>query len=491
MTYEVRLKYSGLVVFLSKILSIFTGLAFSIILTRSLTKPEFGAWTNIAGVLGTFGILSGVFPFWAARYTARKFEGAMKLGLIANAAIAIPAALLIILVGPVLASAANTSYIYYLFAATILLQSYVIVALDSVVAVVRTHVIGYAFLVFEAIKLALAYPLLVILHLGIPAALLATFVANIGWILIYAVVLSRFWTQKINYHYLIHWIRGSPLNFYGVGAGLLGSLEGYILLFRGGSVSLAYYGAAALVAGPIGYTVSLSAALYPKLLAGGSSKDAEALLRMSLLFSVPLTIATIALAPSLLALLNVDYVLASTVLTLLAVRALTSTLSTMFDAIISGTERLDVEGQISFRDTIRSRIFLSTSITYGIFPIYLPILWTLLQPLASDPVGAARTTVLAGLVVSLLSISLKFSISRHALPFKFPLLGTLKYLLVAVVLVGFTILVPQPLPPIVTIGLFAAGTGAYFLILYFIDSEARSLIRAILKYSVGAVESRI
>lgn len=483
MSLEIRLKYSGLVIFLSRILSIFTGLIFSILLTRSLSTAEFGAWINLTNVLSTFGILSGVFPFWSARYTARRFEGAMKLGLLANVAIAIPAALLVILIGPFFASATSTSYIYYVFAAAILIESYAITATDSVVAVVRTHLIGYAFLVYEIIKLALLYPLLVIVHLGISAAILATFVANIGWLLIYVVALSSFWSQKINYRQIAHWIRGSPLNFYGVGAGLLAGLEGYVLLFRSGSVALAYFGAAALVVGPIGYTISLSAALYPKLLSGGSREDAEALFRMSLLFSIPLTVATVGLAPSLLALLNPTYVIAGTLLGLLAVRALTSTFGSMFDAVISGTEKLDAEGRIAVRATIRSRIFLSTSIVYGIFPVYLPLLWWILQRYVNDPIGAARTTGLAGLGVTLLSVGLKYLISRRSLPFRFPVSGALKFFLVAALLVSATVLLPQPLPPIATIAVFIAGTGLYFLILYFIDKEAKGLITSILRYT--------
>jgi hypothetical protein len=487
MSKEIRLKYSGLVIFMARVVSIFTGLAFSVVLTHSLTKPEFGAWTNIAGVLATFGIASGVFPFWAARYTARKFEGAMKLGVLANSLIAVPVAILVVLIGPTLATAANTSTLYYFFAAIIVIQSYIIVALDNVVAVTKTHVIGYAFLTFEVIKLTVGVPLLIFFHLGISAALLAIFIANIGWTIIYASVLGDWWAQKIKYQYLIQWIKGSFLNFYGVGASLLAGLEGYILLFRGGSVALAYFGAAALVAGPIGYTIYLSAALYPKLLAGGTFEDAESLLRMSLLFAIPLTVATIALSASLLAILNLDYAVAATILSLLALRGLASVFTSIFDAIIGGTEKLDANGRVSAKQAIRSRIFQSTSIGYLVYPIYLPVLWTLLQPYGNDAIGAARVTAMAGLVATLASGGLKYLISRRSLFYKFPILHGAKFLIVSSVLVSAMLFVHQPLTPLLTVGVFGIGAGLYFLILYYLDSEAKVLLKAIFEYFMDRV----
>ena len=483
MSKDIRLRFSGLVIFSARIFSIFTGLAFSILLTRFLSEPEFGVWRNLNAVISTFGLAGSIFPYWAARYTARNFQGAMKLGLIANVLLAVPIAILAFLLGPVLASAANTSAVFYFYATLILLQSYVIVALDSVVTVVKTHSIGYALAIYEIVKLLFAFLLIVVLHIGIPGALTALFVANCGWIATYVLVLRNYWAEKIDYRYFASWLKGSFLNFYSVGSGLLGSLDAFILLFKGGSVAVAIVGAAAIVAGPVAYTTSLSAALYPTLLSGGTAEDVETVWRTSLLFSIPLTLALFGLAPSFLAILKADYVVASFILALLVFRAFGSTIGAIFDTVITGSDRLDMTGSFTIGQAIRSRIFLGISTGYIIDPFYLVALWFLLQPFSADPLRAAQVAALLGLLQTLAVLPLKYLIARRAVKLRFPTISALKYSLVSGALVAVAFLLPQPLSPFTTLSVFAIGAIIYFLVLYFIEDEARLIIKSVLQYA--------
>ncbi|MDH5770427.1 MAG: hypothetical protein OEZ25_03975, partial [Candidatus Bathyarchaeota archaeon] len=57
---DIRLKYSGLVVFGSYILSVATGLAFVLMITRNVSTEEFGVWGNISDLSNYFILLSGV-----------------------------------------------------------------------------------------------------------------------------------------------------------------------------------------------------------------------------------------------------------------------------------------------------------------------------------------------------------------------------------------------------------------------------------------------
>ena len=72
---DIRLKYSGLVVFASYILSVATGLAFVLMITRNVSTEEFGVWGNISDLSNYFILLSGVIPFWATRFVAREHGG--------------------------------------------------------------------------------------------------------------------------------------------------------------------------------------------------------------------------------------------------------------------------------------------------------------------------------------------------------------------------------------------------------------------------------
>ena len=77
---NVRLQYSGVIRFAAVILSLFTGLIFTTLVTRNLSIDEYGQWNAIGSLIGY-----GAFPalglgYWFTRYTARKIPIA-KMGL--------------------------------------------------------------------------------------------------------------------------------------------------------------------------------------------------------------------------------------------------------------------------------------------------------------------------------------------------------------------------------------------------------------------------
>jgi len=71
---EIRLQYSGFIIFAAKMLSIATGLAFQLMIGRATTKPEYGLWFNINDILAYFTLLAAALPFWTMRFVARDKE---------------------------------------------------------------------------------------------------------------------------------------------------------------------------------------------------------------------------------------------------------------------------------------------------------------------------------------------------------------------------------------------------------------------------------
>jgi hypothetical protein len=51
---ELRIQYSGLIIFTAQIISVATGMAFILLLTRNMTKPQYGVWSNIFDLTGYF-----------------------------------------------------------------------------------------------------------------------------------------------------------------------------------------------------------------------------------------------------------------------------------------------------------------------------------------------------------------------------------------------------------------------------------------------------
>jgi len=106
---EIRLKYSGFVLFACKIFSVATGAAFIIMITRNVSENEFGIWGNTIDILNYFILLAGILPFWTTRFVSRRYAGSAKTGFIANVAISIASAFIYLALIPFFLSALQIS----------------------------------------------------------------------------------------------------------------------------------------------------------------------------------------------------------------------------------------------------------------------------------------------------------------------------------------------------------------------------------------------
>ncbi len=77
-TNQIRLRYSGFIVFTTQMLGIITGLIYTLLLTRNMTVSQYGIWTNIFDYTLYFMLFSSVLPFWVTRFTARGKQGTVK-----------------------------------------------------------------------------------------------------------------------------------------------------------------------------------------------------------------------------------------------------------------------------------------------------------------------------------------------------------------------------------------------------------------------------
>src|SRR4030065_2581561 len=154
---EIRLQYTGYVIFAAKLIGVATGLIFQLMLVRSIPEgsPEYGIWGNINSVIPYFTLLGGVVPFWVMRYVARKQEGAAKTGLAMNlvfAAINVTVYLAIIpLILPTLLSGAGISdpavYLpFYLIVSIQIVEMYLISIFEPCIQACTPQSVGYGLL---------------------------------------------------------------------------------------------------------------------------------------------------------------------------------------------------------------------------------------------------------------------------------------------------------------------------------------------------------
>jgi len=62
------IRYASIILFSSKLLSLITGLLFTIMITRNLSSEEFGVWGNISDLLAYFTLMGSVIPSWSLRF---------------------------------------------------------------------------------------------------------------------------------------------------------------------------------------------------------------------------------------------------------------------------------------------------------------------------------------------------------------------------------------------------------------------------------------
>ena len=167
---DIRLKYSGLIVFASNILSVATGLAFVLMIARSAPEKELGIWWNIGDLSSYFILLSGVIPFWATRFVAREHAGSAKTGLIANIFISVAATSIYLALVPIILPVLQVSNIYailYPIVSIQILEQYAISALEAVLHAKHPQTIGYGLLISEVCKVLLGFVLILQLKLGL------------------------------------------------------------------------------------------------------------------------------------------------------------------------------------------------------------------------------------------------------------------------------------------------------------------------------------
>ncbi|MEM3443111.1 MAG: hypothetical protein QXM86_04560 [Candidatus Bathyarchaeia archaeon] len=104
---EIRLQYSGFIIFAAKLFSVVSGLAFQFMIARNTTTEEYGLWFNISDILGYFTLLAGVLPFWSMRFVARGKMGAAKTGVVANLVISVAATAFYLSIVPFITSLLN------------------------------------------------------------------------------------------------------------------------------------------------------------------------------------------------------------------------------------------------------------------------------------------------------------------------------------------------------------------------------------------------
>jgi O-antigen/teichoic acid export membrane protein len=488
---EIRLHYSGFVVFAAQMLSVATGLFFTLLLTRSMTKQEYGIWANVFDVLGYFLLLSGVFPFWTMRFVARQRQGAAKTGFLANLVVSLISASVYVSLAPFVTAAFNISGAYvfvYVIACAQIINTYMVLVLESILRAKKPQCIGYGLLIEESCKIVLAYLLIVWLRQLLLGALLSIILAAAVQVLYYLKLTFEDLKQRLQWAFAREWLKGSTVNIYNAVGNQLAASTIILLFLYGGQAARGNYQAAATYANVVGYALFLSYALYPKLLGKNSPRYVTSTLKTVLMFAIPMATVVLSLPRSLLTILNVQYVEATPVLLLLVADGLVVLVSQFYSSVVFGVERLDEEAVIPFKKLIGSKIFKVFSLPYIQAAFSLPAcFYVLTQYAVGHPVLAAAFVVAINFSAHTVALFIQYAMMRGSVRISVPWRSICKYVFASAISAVFFYVLPATATILLTLTVVLAGTAIYVSILLAIDKDARHLIVAIWREIKGMV----
>jgi O-antigen/teichoic acid export membrane protein len=487
---NIRLRSSGLVVFGSRIVSVGTGLAFLVMVTRWLNPGQFGLWEFIIDLVTFASYPAGLIAFWVTRDVARgKRIG--RTAILSSLLLSVAGIGIYLLFTFATFSSVSTNFFPFMLAILLVPSSYWNLASNSVVAGYRPSAAAYSTLVSEVLKLVAAYPLLYIYRTGINGVILALLVSYLSQAAVATYVTRDASSEALRPSEVKRWLGAAWLPAINTLPYVVGIADTFVASLAFGTAIAGYYQAAFAVASIVGYSVYLSTALYPLLLSGGQQDLVAVTMDFSLLFGIPMAVGAAVLAPAILYLLAPKYVQAALALVILSFSLLLTTASGILDFTLLGTETADLNEEKRFGRYTRSNLLFvpAANLTYSV--VYIAAMYTSLRIAAAGGYSVSSTVAAWALSQLLVTLALVVWKERRAKASAriFRKSSLLRYS-AAALLMGLLLYLVSPLvlpAGLETVSfasrLFATvilGGATYSGALYTVDAAFRNLVRSFL-----------
>jgi len=371
---DVRVKYSGLIALAAGLGSVLTAMVFFLIITRRLAPEELGVWVLIGSVLTYLLVSEQLISFWSIRQIARKKEVG-KTAITSSLVLSLGFVPIYIIYVLAISETSNVDKGILMFGVLLLPVYYISKTLNQINAAHRPQVTSYGNIIFESIKTPIALAFVVYYDLGVQGVIITVLLAYFIKIAIQIYFAKNKLKNQFRWDVLKNWIKNSWISLYEMVPRYIRNIDVVIfLLITNSIVGLAYYHVSLVVAKIILNSSLISQGLYPKLLADGPSGHIKDIFTLSMYFAIPLLAITIIFSKPALFALNPLYQGAEIIVILLSLQAFLIVPNAIFEKVLRGIEKVDVDENPKFKDLIKSNLF--TTSTARIFKevIYLGLL---------------------------------------------------------------------------------------------------------------------
>ena len=488
---EIRVTYSGLISVAIGLITIITGLLFTIILTRTLDPIEFGTWGVITTLFFSVLQIEPIISYWVTREVARGLESA-KTAIFSSGVFSSMAVIIYLIIVHFVHSGTDTNFESIFFAAFLIPIIFLNRVLSGINLGWKPQAVSYGILAAGVSQIPMALIFVYFFDMGVIGIIISVAIANISSIIILAISAREIIKREFQIKFLKKWFRLSWLPFYPGIAGMVHSYDVVIFALMVGSVEgIAFWTAAVLLPNIISNSALVSVAVYAKLLKEGKMDDLRRNITQIFFFAFPLSAIVIVFAEPGLFILNPIYQIVYPIVIIVTFHAILNTLSTVFQSILKGVETVDVDEESTFKQYVKSKLFQIPTLLLIQYSAYIILLMIMLWVASPD---ANLIDLLTYWSIILLSTQIPITICyyimiRKHLQITFELGMILKYLVISLVVFSLTyylieqfleydnnnfVFIPNVLL-FIMIGIFG-----YISITYLVDSRTKQLVSEII-----------
>jgi hypothetical protein len=488
----IRVTYTGLISLIGGIISIFTGIIFTLIITRSVTAEEYGTWGLILGLVTYVMLIGPIVSYWSTRDTARNIQSG-KTAIWSSMLLSIGAISVYIPISYLMSNYTNVENNVLLFAAILIPTMFINGILVAINLGWKPHAISYGTLAYGISSIPLALFLIYYLNFGVTGIIISVFLANIVSIIILFYYAKEKIVNRFNKAFLKKWLKFSWIPIYpGIAVLVAGFDISIFTIITGSVIGLAFWTAAMVFPAMISHTGLISRAIYAKLLEEKTKEFMSENLTLVFYFGIILISLVITFARPALYALNPIYEIAFPVAIIMSFEVFLSVFTNIFLLSLAGIERVDKFENSTFKDYLKSKLFFPQTIRLVQTSIYVLILTVGLLILVGF--GSSNQELLLfwasiALITQIPLVCVLYYLVQKNIMIKLEISRIAKFVLIAIGVFGFTyVLTTQFLvySPAVTsfipnVLMFASfGVGLYIIITYLIDNKIRNLVHAVI-----------
>lgn len=359
---SIRVTYSGLIALVTGMISVITGIAFTLIVTRQLTIDEFGTWALIGGLLSYVIITESAISYWTTREIARGVESG-KTALFTSGVFSTVGILIYFIIAYAVALQQNLDTSILFLGGILIPLSFLNRTLTAINYGWKPEIVSYGLLIVEIVKIPAGLVLVYILDWGLTGAIYSVSIAYFGSVIFHIVYARSKLKTEINIKLIKKWVKLSWVSLYPGISNFLHKLDVLIFTVITGSViGLAYYAASNTVSSLVSQTGGISKSLYPKILETEKRDILKENVTRLLYFAIPFSAISITFMKPALFALNPIYEITAPVVIFLTGKMFLGNLTSIFYQSLLSIERVDVNEKSNVRDFLKSKLFVIPTI---------------------------------------------------------------------------------------------------------------------------------